>query len=135
MTRFNISLTTKVNGEWAMNMRGGELLVPKIPSYRITDVAEAIGPSCQNLLSAYAREKIHEEMITASDSFSTFDLGHYYAILPGDGLTLSSYRQEGIKAVPVTQGFAITRHKSSLSFCRGFATTYRSHVDPTFVPI
>ena len=139
MTRFNISLTEGVAMvNWAIeHARGGELLVPKIPSYRITDVAEAIGPSCQKpIVGIRPGEKIHEEMITASDSFSTFDLGHYYAILPGDGLTLSSYRQEGIKAVPVTQGFAYNSgtnpHFLSVEDLRQLI---RSHVDPTFVPI
>jgi len=85
MTRFNISLEEGVNmvlhaleTAW-----GGELFVPKIPSYKITDVATAIGPNCkQEIVGIRPGEKIHEEMITASDSFSTYDLGKYYAILP-----------------------------------------------------
>ena len=51
---------------------GGELFVPKIPSYRITDVAEAIAPECrQAVIGIRPGEKIHEEMITSSDSFNT----------------------------------------------------------------
>ena len=62
---------------------GGELFVPKIPSYKITDVAEAIGPDCEKpVIGIRPGEKIHEEMITASDSHHTYDLGNYYAILP-----------------------------------------------------
>ena len=62
---------------------GGELFVPKIPSYRITDVAKAIGPDCEHRITGIRPgEKIHEEMITSSDSFSTYDLGKYYVILP-----------------------------------------------------
>jgi UDP-N-acetylglucosamine 4,6-dehydratase (inverting) len=85
MTRFNISLTEGV--EMVLHALetawGGELFVPKIPSYRITDVAMAVGPNCKHeIVGIRPGEKIHEEMITSSDSFSTYDLGKYYAILP-----------------------------------------------------
>lgn len=85
MTRFNITLDGGVD----MVLRaletawGGELFVPKLPSYRIMDVAEAIGPECEKKITGIRPgEKIHEEMITSSDSFYTYDLGTYYAILP-----------------------------------------------------
>jgi UDP-N-acetylglucosamine 4,6-dehydratase (inverting) len=85
MTRFNISLEEGVDmvlhafeTAW-----GGEIFVPKIPSYRITDVATAIGPDCeQKVVGIRPGEKIHEEMITTSDSFYTYDLGKYYTIIP-----------------------------------------------------
>ncbi len=85
MTRFNISLQEGADMVLhAMETAwGGEIFVPKIPSYKITDVAEAIGPECkQEIIGIRPGEKIHEEMITSSDSFSTYDLGKYYAILP-----------------------------------------------------
>lgn len=85
MTRFNISLQEGVEMVlWAIeNAWGGEVLVPKIPSYRITDLAMAIGPECEHkIVGIRAGEKIHEEMISASDSYNTVDLGRYYAILP-----------------------------------------------------
>lgn len=85
MTRFNISLKEGVEIVlYALQHAwGGELFVPKIPSYRITDVAKAIGPSCNHpVVGIRPGEKIHEEMITMSDSFSTYDLGNYYVILP-----------------------------------------------------
>ncbi|MES2140619.1 MAG: UDP-N-acetylglucosamine 4,6-dehydratase (inverting) [Bacteroidota bacterium] len=85
MTRFNISLQEGVDLIFhAMETAwGGEIFVPKIPSYKITDVATAIGPECkQEIVGIRPGEKIHEEMITSSDSFSTYDLGKYYAILP-----------------------------------------------------
>ncbi|MDE1947079.1 MAG: UDP-N-acetylglucosamine 4,6-dehydratase (inverting) [Burkholderiales bacterium] len=88
MTRFNISLQDGVDMVlWSIEHNwGGEVLVPKIPSYRITDVATAIGPDCrQEVVGIRPGEKIHEEMITASDSFNTVDLGSYYAILPSAG--------------------------------------------------
>lgn len=85
MTRFSISLKDGVemvlhalDSAW-----GGEVFVPKIPSYRITDVAKAIGPKCEHpIIGIRPGEKIHEEMITSSDSFTTYDLGKYYVILP-----------------------------------------------------
>ncbi len=85
MTRFNISLQEGVDMVlWSIeHALGGEVLVPKIPSYRITDVATAIAPECrQEVVGIRPGEKIHEEMITASDSFNTVDMGRYYAILP-----------------------------------------------------
>ena len=85
MTRFNISLQGGVD----MVMHaieyswGGEIFIPKIPSYRITDVAKAVAPDCeQEIIGIRPGEKIHEEMITSSDSFYTYDLGKYYTILP-----------------------------------------------------
>jgi FlaA1/EpsC-like NDP-sugar epimerase len=84
MTRFNISLDEGVEMVcWALaHALGGEILVPKIPSYRIGDVAQAIGPSCRKeIVGLRPGEKIHEEMITLSDSPHTVDLGPYYAIL------------------------------------------------------
>ncbi|MFH4963805.1 UDP-N-acetylglucosamine 4,6-dehydratase (inverting) [Gaetbulibacter sp. M235] len=85
MTRFNISLQGGV--DMVMHALehawGGELFVPKIPSYKIMDVAEAIGPNCEKpVVGIRPGEKVHEEMITPSDSFYTYDLGKYYAILP-----------------------------------------------------
>jgi FlaA1/EpsC-like NDP-sugar epimerase len=60
--------------------------VPKIPSYRIVDLAKAIGPNCEHrIVGVRPGEKIHEEMITASDSFNTVDLGRNFAILPSSG--------------------------------------------------
>ena len=85
MTRFNISLQGGVDmvlhameSAW-----GGEIFVPKIPSYVITEVAKAVGPECKiEIIGIRPGEKLHEEMITESDSFTTYDLGKYYAILP-----------------------------------------------------
>lgn len=85
MTRFNITLNEGV--EMVLHAMehawGGEILVPKIPSYRIMDVAEAIAPECKTEVNGIRPgEKIHEEMITTSDSHYTYDLGKYYAIIP-----------------------------------------------------
>ena len=85
MTRFNITLNEGVEMVlFAINNSiGGEILVPKIPSYNILDLAEAIGPNCiKEYIGLRPGEKIHEEMITSSDSLSTIDMGNYFAILP-----------------------------------------------------
>lgn len=85
MTRFNISLQGGVDMVMHAleNAWGGEIFIPKIPSYRITDVANAIAPECEQVnVGIRPGEKLHEEMITSSDSFFTYDLGKYYTILP-----------------------------------------------------
>ena len=100
MTRFNISLNEGVGMvDWALNnMLGGEIFVPKIPSYKILEVAEAIGPSCtKEIIGIRPGEKIHEEMITTSDSPSTIDLGKYFAILPTDNRVHDIYESQKIK--------------------------------------
>lgn len=109
MTRFNISLQEGVDMVlWSIdNAWGGEILVPKIPSYRVVDVATAIGPDCkQDVIGIRPGEKIHEEMITTSDSFTTVDIGDYYAILPTAGtFTVEDYCAK-TRGVPVKPGFA-----------------------------
>lgn len=85
MTRFNISLQAGVDMVmYALEHHlGGEIFVPKIPSYRILDVAQAIAPECETpIVGIRPGEKLHEEMITDTDSLNTIDLGKYYAILP-----------------------------------------------------
>lgn len=108
MTRFNISLQEGVDMVlWAMtNSKGGEVFVPKIPSYRITDVALAIAPECtQQIVGIRPGEKIHEEMITSSDSFSTVDLGDYYAILPSAREEYLAHYLENSNGKRVPNGF------------------------------
>jgi UDP-N-acetylglucosamine 4,6-dehydratase len=138
MTRFNISLSEGVAMVlWALeHALGGELFVPKIPSYRITDVAEAIGPSCEKPITGIRPgEKIHEEMITASDSFTTIDVGAYYAILPSDGRVQQRYQEAGISSTTVPTGFAYNSgsnpHFLSVEQLRELI---REHVDPAFQP-
>lgn len=95
MTRFNITLQEGVDMVlWALShAQGGEIFVPKIPSYRITDLCEAIAPECkQVVVGIRPGEKVHEEMITSSDSLNTVDLGKHYAILsPSGSHTIESY--------------------------------------------
>ena len=109
MTRFNISLQEGVDMVlWAIeNATGGEVFVPKIPSYRIMDLALAVGPDCEHrIVGIRPGEKIHEEMITASDAFNTVDIGRYYAILPAAGTySVEKYCQDNA-GVRVTPGYA-----------------------------
>jgi UDP-N-acetylglucosamine 4,6-dehydratase/5-epimerase len=85
------------------------LYVPKIPSYKILDVAQAIGPNCEHkIFGIRPGEKIHEEMITSSDSFTTYDLGKYYVILPQvTNWNLEEYINK-FNAKLVPQGFNYT---------------------------
>ena len=138
MTRFNISLSEGVAMVlWALeNSLGGELFVPKIPSYRITDVAEAIGPSCEKpIIGIRPGEKIHEEMITSSDSFTTIDLGDYYAILPSDGRVQELYKEAGIRSEPVATGFAYNSGSNPQFLgVEHLRKLICEHVDPYFSP-
>jgi len=139
MTRFNISLSEGVDMVlWSLeHALGGELFVPKIPSYRITDVAEAIGPSCEKPITGIRPgEKIHEEMVTASDSFTTVDLGAYYAILPSDGRVQQRYQNAGINSIPVPAGFAYNSGTNpEFLSVEQLRALIREHVDPAFVPV
>ncbi|NDP22185.1 MAG: UDP-N-acetylglucosamine 4,6-dehydratase (inverting) [Paludibacter sp.] len=85
MTRFNISLQAGVDlVMYAIEHHlGGEIFIPKIPSYKIVDVATAIAPNAKlEDVGIRPGEKLHEEMITPTDALNTIDLGKYYAILP-----------------------------------------------------
>ena len=87
MTRFNILVSEGVDMVLGAfdRMLGGELYVPKIPSYRITELAEAIGPECeQKIVGIRPGEKVHEEMITSIDSICTIETDDYYIIVPND---------------------------------------------------
>ena len=138
MTRFNISLKGGVDmvlhaldSAW-----GGELFVPKIPSYKIMDVAKAIGPNCEHKINGIRPgEKIHEEMITSSDSFSTYDLGKYYVILPQvTNWNLDEYIK-AFHAKLVPQGFHYTsENNTEWETIEGLRQLIIEHVDPTFKP-
>ncbi|SFO49233.1 UDP-N-acetylglucosamine 4,6-dehydratase (inverting) [Algoriphagus ornithinivorans] len=136
MTRFNISLQGGV--EMVMHALehawGGEIFVPKIPSYRITDVAEAIGPECeQRIIGIRPGEKVHEEMITPSDSFYTYDLGKYFTILPTTPKwKVNDFIQQfGAKKVP--EGFAYNSETNSdWESVQSLRALIKQHVDPNF---
>lgn len=136
MTRFNISLTGGV--EMVMyalaNAWGGELFVPKIPSYKIMDIAEAIGPECKKpIVGIRPGEKVHEEMITVSDSFYTYDLGKYYAILPAThSWDLSDYINS-FGANKVALGFSYNSGENSdWETVESLRSLIKEHVDTNF---
>jgi UDP-N-acetylglucosamine 4,6-dehydratase/5-epimerase len=136
MTRFNISLQAGV--DMVMHALehawGGELFVPKIPSYKILDVAEAIGPECEKpVVGIRPGEKIHEEMITPSDSYNTYDLGKYYTILP----TVTTWDLEKFKtthnAKQVPEGFSYNSgDNEEWETVVSLRKLISEHVDPTF---
>ncbi len=138
MTRFNITLQEGVElvlfalkKSW-----GGEIFVPKIPSYRILDVAKAVAPEAElEFVGIRPGEKLHEEMITASDSIHTLEFERHYVILPSmplwkvedylaahrghrceTGFTYSSGTNPEFLSVPELQKLIL------------------EHVDPGFVP-
>lgn len=108
MTRFNIPIEGGVEMIFhaLKNGMGGEIFIPKIPSYKILDVAEAVAPKNQQVVVGIRPgEKIHEEMITAADSLNTYDLGKYYVILPNQvNWDLKSYL-ENHNGQKVPEGF------------------------------
>lgn len=137
MTRFNISLEDGVEIVlWAIeNAIGGELFVPKIPSYKIETVAKAIAPEAK-LIDVGIRpgEKLHEEMITISDAMNTIDIGKYYAILP----TVANKQEfiEHYQGKEVHKGFSYNSGKNkdwvSIEEMRELIVKY---VDPDFKPV
>lgn len=136
MTRFNISLKGGVD----MVMHaidkawGGEIFIPKIPSYKITDVAEAVSPGCElEIIGIRPGEKIHEEMITSSDSYNTYDLGRYYTILPSiPHFSLDNY-VSAFNAKKVPEGFTYNSGTNTeWETVTGLRKLIEEHVDLNF---
>lgn len=140
MTRFNISLQAGVDLVlYAIEHHlGGEIFVPKIPSYKILDVAEAIAPSCKTeVVGIRPGEKLHEEMITETDALNTIDIGNYYAILPSISFT-NKYEDfvKHHKGELVPAGF---RYNSGTNdeweSIESMRRKISEHVDPSFKPL
>jgi len=136
MTRFNISLEdgcqmvfNAIENAW-----GGEIFVPKIPSYNVVDVATAIAPDCKQVeIGIRPGEKLHEEMITASDSFNTLDLDKYYAILPQQPtFNVDEYKKHfNAKVVPL--GFSYSSdNNTEWETVESLRKLIKTYVDPTF---
>ncbi len=140
MTRFNITLEEGV----AMVLHalehslGGEVFVPKIPSYRILDVAQAIGPECEKpVVGIRPGEKIHEEMVTETDAPQTIETEQNYIIVP------MRPQQEQVKVLaeycafhkgaPVPEGFSYHSGRNSqwLSVDQ-IRDLIRKHLVPSF---
>jgi UDP-N-acetylglucosamine 4,6-dehydratase/5-epimerase len=136
MTRFNISLDGGVDMVLHAlgNAWGGEIFIPKIPSYKISDVANAIAPEIEHrVVGIRPGEKLHEEMITSSDSFYTYDLGKYYTILPSvTRWDLAKFTKE-LNAKKVTEGFTYNSGENeeweTVDSLRGLI---KEHVDSSF---
>lgn len=138
MTRFNISLEAGV----ALVMfaighhLGGEIFVPKIPSYHIADVAKAIAPNLPvTEIGIRPGEKLHEEMITVTDALNTIDLGQYYAILPSVSFkhqTEEYIRHHQAKRVP--DGFHYSSDKNTeWETIETMREKIKKYCDPNFV--
>lgn len=137
MTRFNISLQAGVDlVMYAIGHHlGGEIFVPKIPSYHITDVATAIAPTLPQVeVGIRPGEKLHEEMITVTDALNTIKLGQYYAILPS--VSFKHQREEYLKhhqAIPVPQGFHYSSDQNEeWETVETLRTKIKQYVDPNF---
>ncbi len=140
MTRFNITLEEGVDLvmhalKYAL---GGEIFVPKIPSYRITEVAEAIGPKCEfPVVGIRPGEKIHEEMITETDALQTISTDKYYIIVPmlfgKNALELMAHYCKHHNATQVDKNFSYNSGKNTdwLSVAQ-IRTLIRDYCDPTF---
>ena len=138
MTRFSISLDDGVNlvMKGLEKAWGGEVFVPKIPSYKVVDVAKAIGPECELKINGIRPgEKIHEEMITESDSFYTVDMGDHFAILPQSPVWDWEEYMEKNGAKPVTQGFKYNSGTNDEWLTiEQIREQIKLHVDPNFDP-
>lgn len=136
MTRFNISLEEGVELVlWALNNAiGGELFVPKIPSYKIETVAKAIAPNAKlEYVGIRPGEKIHEEMITESDSYNTIEFNNYYAILPSDADKDKYLKHYNAKIVQPGYKYNSGTNKSWLDL-EEMRELIKKHVDKDFSP-
>jgi FlaA1/EpsC-like NDP-sugar epimerase len=141
MTRFNITLEQGVDLVFeALNRAlGGEIFVPRIPSYRIGDVAAAIGPECEHrVVGIRPGEKIHEEMITETDALQTIETERHYIIVPmlhgfsaAELMNRYSETHKG-KCVPVGFSYNSGKNTEWLSVDQ-IRSLIRIHCDPTFV--
>jgi UDP-N-acetylglucosamine 4,6-dehydratase (inverting) len=137
MTRFNISLQGGV--DMVMHALehawGGEIFVPKISSYKIMDIAEAIGPACEKpIVGIRPGEKVHEEMITESDSFLTYDLGKYYTILPSTHQWKLEEFVDFFKAQKVPIGFKYnSAENTEWETVESLRKLIKEHVDSDFI--
>lgn len=136
MTRFNISLQGGV--DMVMHALqyawGGEIFIPKIPSYRILDVAKAVAPQAiLKIVGIRPGEKVHEEMITPSDSFYTYDLGKYYTILPAVPTWDINEYLKNFSAIKVESGFSYNSGENTeWESIESLRQLIKIHVDPNF---
>ena len=116
MTRFNISLEYAVYVVmWSLkNLIGGELLIPKLPSYKIMDLAKAISSKCETpIIGIRPGEKIHEEMISSSDSQNTIELKNFFIILPSLSEKIFKVYKKKLRAKKVKKGFVYNSNSNN----------------------
>jgi UDP-N-acetylglucosamine 4,6-dehydratase len=116
MSRFWLSLSQGVS--LVLNaiesMQGGEIFVPKIPSFKVIDVARIVAPGIPTYeIGIRPGEKLHEIMITEDDSYFTLEFEDYYTILAPQLLEASTYAGKGNK---VTEGFSYRSDTNPLWF-------------------
>lgn len=136
MTRFNITLEEGVSMvlHAIENAWGGELFVPKIPSYKIMDVAQAVAPDCKHeIVGIRAGEKVHEEMITETDSLNTYDCGKYYVIVPTIPIWKQADWEKKFSAKKVVLGFKYNSGTNTEWLkVNEIRQQVKQHVDPNF---
>ena len=109
MTRFNILMEKCVQSvAWALqNCVGGEIIIPKAPSYNLLDLIKAIAPNCKTkYIGVRTGEKLHEELIAKSDSYNTYDLGDKYVILENRNAIQNNFYVKNEKAKKVKENFS-----------------------------
>lgn len=138
MTRFNIPIQGGVDMvlHALEHAWGGEIFIPKIPSYRILELAEAIGPNCKkDIVGIRPGEKVHEEMITESDSFLTYDLGKYFTILPSTHRWLLNDYISTFNAKKVPEGFKYNSGENTeWESVKDLRNLIIQHIDSSFEP-
>ena len=136
MTRFNIPIEEGVDMIFYAleNSWGGEIFVPKIPSYRIMDLADAIGSKCEKkIIGIRPGEKIHEEMISESDSLNTYDLGDYYVILPSSPIWRIEDFLKKFGGTRVEQNFSYNSGQNdNWENAQTIRDKIKKHIDPDF---
>ena len=113
------------------------VVIPKTSSYKIQDLANAIGPNCKKeIIGIRSGEKLYEELITSSDSLSTIDIGKYYLILPNDFSVHKKYKEFGKKFKYVPNDFSYNSNENDefLSI-EELRELIRINVDKEFKPI
>ena len=136
MTRFNITLEEGVGlVMFALTrMWGGEIFVPRIPSYRILDVAEAIAPGCRReIVGIRPGEKLHEEMITETDALATLEFKKHFVILPSMSLWDVNLYSETFEGRLCRPGFRYSSgDNDEWLTVDDLRRLIREHVDKTF---
>jgi UDP-N-acetylglucosamine 4,6-dehydratase (inverting) len=136
MTRFNITLEEGVAlvKRTLANLSGGEIVVPRIPSYRILDIADAVAPDAKRRhVGIRPGEKLHEQMITTADAPTTVDRGEFFAILPSIAAANAYAQKHGGTLVP--PGFSYdSEANGEFLDTDTLRAMIRDHVDPAFVP-